>query len=73
MAGTELAAIGRRGRSRPGRCRSAWWRSRWRERRYARRRPEESVLFGVVQQELETFLARAPERERRVRAQEMRA
>jgi hypothetical protein len=26
---------------------------------YARRRPEESVLYGVVQAELETFLARA--------------
>ncbi len=31
-----------------------------------RRRPEESVLYGVVQQELETFLARARERERPV-------
>jgi hypothetical protein len=36
------------------------------ERSYARRRPEESVLYGVVQQELETFLARAQERERPV-------
>ncbi len=31
---------------------------------YARRRPEESVLYGVVQAELETFLARAQARER---------
>ncbi len=30
---------------------------------YARRRPEESVLYGVVQAELETFLARAQARE----------
>lgn len=36
------------------------------KRSYARRRPEESVLYGVVQQELETFLARARERERPV-------
>jgi hypothetical protein len=34
------------------------------ERGYERRRPEESVLYGVVQRELETFLARARERER---------
>ena len=33
---------------------------------YARRRSEESVLYGVVQQELETFLARGQERERSV-------
>lgn len=33
---------------------------------YARRRPEESVLYGVVQAELETFLARAQARERLV-------
>jgi hypothetical protein len=33
------------------------------ERSYARRRPEASVLYGVVQQELETFLARARKRE----------
>jgi hypothetical protein len=33
---------------------------------YARRRPEESVLYGVVQTELETFLARALARERPV-------
>ena len=33
---------------------------------YARRRPEESVLYGVVQTELETFLARAQARERPV-------
>jgi hypothetical protein len=33
---------------------------------YARRRPEESVLYGVVQKELETFLARAQARERLV-------
>jgi len=31
---------------------------------YTRRRPEESVLYGVVQRELETFLAHARERER---------
>jgi len=36
------------------------------QRSYARRRPEESVLYGVVQEELETFLARAHERERPV-------
>lgn len=33
------------------------------KRSYASRRPEESILYGVVQQELETFLARARERE----------
>ena len=33
---------------------------------YARRRPEESVLYGVVERELETFLARAQARERPV-------
>jgi hypothetical protein len=33
---------------------------------YARRRPEESVLYGVVQSELATFLARAHARERPV-------
>jgi hypothetical protein len=33
---------------------------------YARRRPEESVLYGVVQTELETFLARAQTRDRPV-------
>ena len=33
---------------------------------YARRRPEETVLYGVVQRELETFLARAQSRERTV-------
>ena len=33
---------------------------------YARHRPEESVLYGVVQHELETFLARAAARERPV-------
>jgi hypothetical protein len=33
---------------------------------YARRRPEESVLYEVVQDELETFLARAQARERPV-------
>jgi Putative transposase/Transposase zinc-binding domain len=31
---------------------------------YSRRRPEESVLYGVVQAEVETFLARAHARER---------
>jgi hypothetical protein len=31
---------------------------------YAHRRPEESVLYGVVRSELETFLARAQARER---------
>jgi hypothetical protein len=36
------------------------------EHDYARRRPEESVLYGVVQTELETFLARAQARERPV-------
>jgi hypothetical protein len=43
---------------------------------YARRRPEESVLYGVVQQELETFLANAAARERpvpRFVARELRA
>jgi len=30
---------------------------------YARRRPEETVLHTVVREELETFLARARERE----------
>jgi len=35
-------------------------------RGYARRRPEESVLYGAVQAELETFLARAQARERPV-------
>jgi hypothetical protein len=30
---------------------------------YERRRPEESVLYGVVQSELESFLARAHARE----------
>ena len=33
---------------------------------YTRRRPEETALYGVVQQELETFLARAQSRERPV-------
>jgi len=33
---------------------------------YVRRRPEESVLYGVIQQELETFPARAQARERPV-------
>ena len=33
---------------------------------YERRRPEETVLYGVVQAELETFLARAQARERTV-------
>ena len=33
---------------------------------YARRRPEESVLYAVVQAQLETFLARAQARERPV-------
>ena len=33
---------------------------------YTRRRPEESVLYRVVQQQLETFLARAQERDRPV-------
>jgi len=33
--------------------------SRGEENGYSRRRPEESVLYGVVQRELETFLARA--------------
>jgi hypothetical protein len=33
---------------------------------YERRRPEETVLYGVVQQELETFLARARSRDRTV-------
>jgi hypothetical protein len=31
---------------------------------YTRRRPEESVLYGVVREEIETFLLRARERER---------
>jgi len=35
---------------------------RGRSHAYARRRPEESVLYGVVQAELETFLARARRR-----------
>ena len=35
-------------------------------RSYTRRRSEESVLYGVVQQQLETFLTRARERERPV-------
>jgi hypothetical protein len=33
---------------------------------YTRRRPEETILYGVVQAELETFLARAQGRERPV-------
>ena len=33
---------------------------------YARRRPEESILYRVVQRELETFLARAQDRDRPV-------
>jgi hypothetical protein len=33
---------------------------------YERRRPEETILYGVVQQELETFLARARSQERTV-------
>jgi hypothetical protein len=33
---------------------------------YARRRPEETVLYGVVQQELETFHARARSDQRTV-------
>jgi len=33
---------------------------------YERRRPEETVLYGVVQQELESFLARARSRDRTV-------
>ena len=39
---------------------------RGKEHGYARRRPEESVLYGVVQTELETFLAHAQARERSV-------
>jgi hypothetical protein len=39
---------------------------RGKEHGYARRRAEESVLYGVVQAELETFLARAEARERPV-------
>ena len=33
---------------------------------YERRRPEETVLYGVVQRELETFIARARSQERTV-------
>ena len=33
---------------------------------YARRRPEETVLYEVVREELETFLARASARDRPV-------
>ncbi len=36
------------------------------DKAYARRRPEESVLYGVIQTQLETFLARAQARERPV-------
>ena len=36
------------------------------EASYARRRPEESVLYAVVRAELESFLARARERDRTV-------
>jgi hypothetical protein len=39
---------------------------RARERVYAHRRPDESVLYGVVQAELEGFLAQAQARERPV-------
>jgi len=41
-------------------------RSRLEEQGYARRRPEESVLYSVVRNELATFLARAQARERPV-------
>jgi hypothetical protein len=34
--------------------------------RYAPRRPEETVLYGVIADELETFLARRQERDRPV-------
>jgi hypothetical protein len=34
------------------------------EATYARRKPEESVLYGVVREQIETFLARARERDR---------
>jgi hypothetical protein len=46
------------------------------EARYARRKPEEGVLYQVVQEELETFLAAAAARERpvpRFVARELRA
>jgi hypothetical protein len=36
------------------------------QRTYTRHRPEESVLYNVIQQELETFLARAQAREQSV-------
>ena len=39
---------------------------RGKEHGYARHRPDESVLYGVVQTELATFLARAQARERHV-------
>jgi len=66
MVGTELAATGRCGRARfPWPHAHAAARGGG-ERSYTRRRPEESVLYGVVQHELETFLARAQERERPV-------
>ncbi len=35
---------------------------------YIPRKPEETVLYGVVAAELETFLARAQERERPIPA-----
>jgi hypothetical protein len=36
------------------------------QRTYTRHRPEQSILYNVIQQELETFLARAQARERPV-------
>jgi hypothetical protein len=64
--GTKLATLGRGGLSRTS-CfppRSA--NGRGEEKGYDGRCPEESVLYGVVQAEIETFLARAETRGRPV-------
>jgi hypothetical protein len=63
-------------RSLPGPSHSHGTPGRANARAYARRRPEDGVLYGVVQQEFETFLASAAARERpvpRFVARELRA
>ena len=70
------AGVGLESRSLPGTSHSHGAPGRAAARVYASRRPEEGVLYGVVQQELETFLAGASTRERpvpRFVARELRA
>jgi len=53
VAGTKLATAGRCARRKSIHCPSSG------DTRYTRRQPENTVLYTVVQRELETFLARA--------------